>query len=162
MTAVGEFIDFFSGFQSKTEDPDLSEIDSGIVDIVCGCMISKWTSVEFTKIFGLEKDYLQIAIIYMEPFCGYDDCILYMDFDRIPSCIMDLYEFARTHTIIEEVDDSVRMLITRVSNPRRYAPHKIMLKTHYYALIGSTVELEGLYLNSEHIIKKMENIFNRI
>ena len=159
-----EFIDFFQGFQ-KPDGEENQDMDGGIVDIICGCMISKWTSVEFTKVFGLEKDYLQIAVIYMEPFCGYDYCLMYMDFEKVPASIMELYTLARTHTISklhEDDDTQISMYIPYAYNTSRKTVHKTYSVSHYNSLFGKTINLEGLYINSSVAFKKLENIFNKV
>ena len=160
MTAVTmEFIDFFKGFKKQG---NYLEVHEGIVDTICGCMISKWTSVEFTKVFGIDKDYLQIAIIYIEPFCGYDYCQMYMDFEEVPETIMNLYKLALEHTITKSEDEQqITMYIPYAYNTNRRTVHKTYSASHYYYMIGSTVNLEGLYIDTPTARSRLENVFTK-
>jgi hypothetical protein len=157
MTAVvTEFIDFFHEFKNRENN---QEDQQGIVNIVCGCMISKWNSVEFTRVFGIEKDYLQIAVIYMEPFTGYDYCLMYMDFDKVPVCIMDLYHLALEHTSITEDREELTMYIPYAYNTARRCIHKRFSVNHYNTMIGGRINMEGSYINSDLELENLENIF---
>jgi hypothetical protein len=157
MTAVAtEFIDFFHGFK---KDENNEEVQQGIVNIVCGCMISKWNTVEFTRVFGIEKDYLQIAVIYIEPFTGYDYCLMYMDFDKVPECIMHLYHLALEYTSITEDEEQMTMYIPYSYNTSRRCIHKRCSVNHYNTMIGNTIIMEGSYINSDIELQNLENIF---
>lgn len=158
MTARVEFIDNFKGFQNEHDDSvNIKNPEEGKIDTICACIISKWTSIEFAIINSCEKTFLQIAVIYLEPFNVYDQCILYLDFEKVPESVMNLYEFAKQHTIVVEQDDCDRMFVTDLSNPATYISHKIMNVQKF-----KNTRLEGFYVHTTETINTLDEIFNRI
>lgn len=157
-------INIFDQFQGFT--PSMEELGSGVVDEYCGCMLSKWISVEFRKIVGLQKDYLQFTIVYMEPFTDFDYKIVCIDWHRIPKSLMQVYELAKSQTVFNEAYDTVDMIV-----PFAYKPNRTLLKRlskHIHKLSGDIVcvDEEGYgtitYIATSTDISKIDNIFKSV
>jgi len=148
-----EFIDRFQCFEPSTTHPEAQ----GILDIHCGCMVSKWTAIEFKKIFSLEDDFLQVNIIYMEPFCAFDSFTLHLSWSKVPHNVMKAYEIAKAQTTFDVQDDMVSMIV-----PYLYKNKKTMMKrfkpSSYES--GDLEVLEGVYITSKKDLNKINMIFN--
>lgn len=59
----------------------------------CGCILSKWIIVEFSRFSGFEE-FLFVAFIYMEPFVPTDHVYFAIKLNDAPQSILNLYHLA--------------------------------------------------------------------
>jgi len=117
--------DIISEFYNTNLDCDLQKDFDGVVDNICGCMVSKWTSVEFNKISNSRNEYLHVACVYLEPFSDFDHCDFTMDLQNMPLNLRKLYEYSKEHTTYVQSDTSYNIIV-----PYVYKDSKTFLKKY--------------------------------
>ena len=149
--------DFLEKFQDIKFNPYMKDLGHGILDELHGCMVSKWVSIEFRKIYAIDKDYLQVIVIYMEPFSDFDHIVMCFEWNKIPQNLMKVYEFSKTGTYFETCDNTVEMYV-----PYLYNSRKTLLKRYpsNVWVCGDIQEIEGIYLTTRKDLRKIDNIFN--
>jgi len=148
-------IDKIKGFTSTktfTEFP----VSSGVLDVHCGCMISKWCSIEFKKIFALDKDYLQVNIIYIEPFHSFDNVALHLEWDNVPANILKAYEISKAKTTFDESEGMTVMIVPYLYKNSRTTMKRFKVNAW---MAGDMEDLHGLYVSNKKDIKKINKMF---
>jgi hypothetical protein len=145
--------DIISEFYNTISDCDLQKDFDGVVDNICGCMVSKWTSVEFNKISNSGNEYLHVVCVYLEPFSDFDYCDFTIDLRSTPTNLQKLYEYSKNNTTYVQGDISIDIVV-----PYTYKDSKTLLKkykldsTHSYSP-------SCVYITKPKDISVIDNLF---
>jgi hypothetical protein len=115
--------DIIASFRKRKSQPHYQKEIKGIVNNVCGCMLSKWTSVEFQNITCNGSEYLHVACVYMEPFSHFDYYNFTIQLENAPQNLLKLYEYAKQHTAYRSDDTDTEVIV-----PYVYKKSKTILK----------------------------------
>jgi hypothetical protein len=141
------------------EDSNSHENLEGIIDKYCGCMISKWISVEFQEVIASNQEkYLHVVFVYLEPFTDFDHYDFFLSSENIPSNVMKLYQFAFNNSRVEVSDDIIELYA-----PYVYKDAKALLKKYNKDnIVGMNKITESMYISSPKDIKEIDALFETL
>ena len=141
------------------EDEKRIEHLEGILSTYCGCMISKWISVEFKKIVSEDKkEYLQVTFVYLEPFTDFDYYDFFLAMEDIPINVMKLFKFSSDKYELVVYDDLIEL-----HAPYVYKEARALLKKYSKdSIVGKTTFTDCLYISSYKDIRDINDLFENL
>ena len=141
------------------EDCKDSEFLEGTISKYCGCMISKWISVEFQEIVTSNQEtFLHVIFVYLEPFTDFDHYDFFISSENIPQNVMKLYKFAFINSQINEYDDVIEL-----HAPYVYKNAKALLKKYKKDnIVGMQKVTESMYISSQKDINEINILFESL
>ncbi len=133
-----------------------NDFENSIMDDMCGCMVSKWTSLEFKRIITCDNQtYLHITCVYLEPFSAFDYCDFVIKFEDIPENILTIYKYANKYTTFSMDDEKM----IKIMVPYIYKEGRTVIKRCNLDAIEPAFSPSCIHINEPQEINYINYLF---
>jgi hypothetical protein len=149
--------DIISSFRDMyTESVVQQDFKDSILDDFCGCLVSKWLTIQFSSIITADNEtYLHVACIYLQPFSEFDYCDFTINLKHCPQNILKMYQYAKKHTTFSMDAENVVEIIA----PYIYKNSRTILKRCNLDVLVPSFSPSCVHISEAEEIKKVDKLF---
>jgi hypothetical protein len=149
--------DIISAFREMyTESVVQRDFRDSVLDDFCGCMVSKWMTIEFSTIVTPDDEtHLHVACIYLQAFSDFDYCDFTINLENVPTNILKLYKYAKQYTTFSmDAENVVEIVI-----PYIYKNSRTILKRCNLDILVPSCSPSCVHISEPEEIKKLDKLF---